>query len=342
MEQDGANASPQRPPRDRNLTDSPQAMQAPLVSIVLPTFGRLPYLRLSIDSVYRQTCAQWELIIADDGSDLDTREYLRSLESDSRIKLLWLAHSGIPAAVRNAALAEAQAPYVAFLDSDDLWAPVKLERQLQRLRSRSNCRWCYTGFSQIDPAGQRLLNAAHGTWQPVEGSIFEALVLGLWLPIRTPAVLATRELLEQAGGFDEAIRSGEDYDLWLRLALASEVTVLDEPLVQVRRHELNHSRNWELAYIGRDYSLAKLQDSLDARLRSLLRTERTRNALRLATLHASLGNHAAMARALWRSGAYSWTDPRWWYSLLKVPLRPHVPQQIVNAYRRHRRGASAS
>lgn len=341
MEQDGAYAPPERSARDRDLTDL-LTMQAPLVSIVLPTFGRLPYLRLSVDSVYRQSCAQWQLVIADDGSDPDTREYLRSLESDPRVKLLWLAHRGIPAAVRNAALAEVRAPYVAFLDSDDLWAPSKLERQLQRLQSRSDCRWCYTGFAQIDAAGQVLLNAAHGTWQPLEGAIFEALVVGPSLPIRTPAVLATRELLEQAGGFDAAIRSGEDYDLWLRLALASEVTVLDEPLVQVRRHELNHSQDWELAYIGRDYSLSKLQQSVDGRRRSLLRTERTRNALRLATLHASLGNHAAMARALLRSSPYSWTEPGWWCGLLKVPLRPHVPQQIVDAYRRRRRGANAS
>jgi len=317
-------------------------MPAPLVSIVLPTFGRLPYLRLTIDSVYRQTCSQWELIISDDGSDAETREYLRSLASDPRVKLVWLSHTGIPSAVRNAALAEAQAQYVAFLDSDDLWAPQKLERQLQRLRARPDCRWSYTGFTQIDAAGQPLVNAAHGTWQPLEGSIFDALVLGPSLPIRTPAVMAARELVERVGRFDESIRSGEDYDLWLRLALESEVAVLDEPLVQVRRHELNHSQDWEIAYIGRDYSLAKLQPSVDARRRSLLRVERTRNAVRLATIHASLGNHVAMARAMWRSGPYSWTDPHWWCGLLKVPLRPHVPQLIVDAYRRRRQRASAS
>src|SRR5882757_3402818 len=74
------------------------------------------------------------------------------------------------------------------------------------------------------------------------------------------------------GDFDETIRSGEDYDLWLRLALVSDVALLDEPLVQVRRHEANYSRNWEIAFTGRDHSLEKLQGTVDTDRRMLLRT----------------------------------------------------------------------
>jgi glycosyltransferase involved in cell wall biosynthesis len=317
-------------------------MQSPLASIILPTFERLQYLRLTVDCVHRQTCSDWELIVSDDGSGADTREYLRTLASDARVKLVWLPHSGIPAVVRNAALRVATGQYVAFLDSDDLWAPQKLARQLDVLQARPACRWSYTGFSQIDGDGRPLVNAPHGTWLPYEGSIFERLVVGPLLPIRTPAVLAERGLIEQAGGFDESIRSGEDYDLWLRLALRSEAAVVDEALVQVRRHEHNHSHDWESAFVGRDYSLAKLQRAVDPERRSLLRSERTRNALRLAATHASLGNHARMVRALWQSLPYSWVDPRWWYGLLKIPVRPHVPQVIVDAYRRRRRNADAS
>ena len=80
----------------------------PVVSIILPTFGRLQYLRPTVASVYRQTLRDWELIVADDGSDRETRGYLRTLEADSRVKLLWLTHTGIPALVRNAALREAR------------------------------------------------------------------------------------------------------------------------------------------------------------------------------------------------------------------------------------------
>ena len=131
------------------------SIQQPLVSIVLPTFGRLQYLRPTIDSIYRQTLQDWELVIADDGSDEETRAYLRTLESDSRVRPVWLAHSGIPAIVRNAALQAARGEYIAFIDSDDLWAPEKLARQVETLRARPTCGWSFTAVSHIDGFGRR-------------------------------------------------------------------------------------------------------------------------------------------------------------------------------------------
>jgi glycosyltransferase involved in cell wall biosynthesis len=308
----------------------------PVVSIILPTFGRLQYLRPTVASVYRQTLQDWELIVADDGSDTETRAYLRTLETDSRVTLLWLAHTGSPAIVRNAALRVARGEYVAFLDSDDLWAPEKLSRQVAILRSRPLCGWCYTAISHIDGSGQPLTEPVFGPWLPCDGAVFERLVTGP-VVIRTPSVLAARELVARAGGFDETIRCGEDYDLWLRLALLSDVALLDEPLIQVRRHEANHTRDWEIAFTGRDRSLGKLQGTVDMDRRMLLRKERTRNALTLAARHASLGEPAHMLRALYRALPYSWSSAHWWLALVKTPLRPYVPQRLVDTYRRRRR-----
>jgi glycosyltransferase involved in cell wall biosynthesis len=304
-----------------------------IVSVVLPTFNRLRFLQQTIESVYAQTIADWELIIADDGSDAETRGYLRTLETDSRVRLLLLTHTGIPAIVRNAALRDARGEYVAFLDSDDVWAPDKLAQQLAILRSRPTCGWCYTAILHIDGSGQSLTEPLFGPWLPCEGAIFERLVTGP-VVIRTPSVLAVRELIARAGGFDETIRSGEDYDLWLRLALMSDVALLDEPLVQVRRHEENYSRDWEIAFTGRDHSLEKLQAAVDIDRRALLRKERTRNALTLAARHASLGNPADMLRALYGALPYSWSNPLWWLALVKTPLRPYLPQRLVDAWRR--------
>jgi glycosyltransferase involved in cell wall biosynthesis len=312
------------------------SIQQPLVSIILPTFGRQKYLRPTVDCVYAQTLPDWELVIADDGSDEETRAYLRTLEGDGRVKLVWLTHTGIPAIVRNAALREARGKYLAFLDSDDLWSPEKLARQVANLRSHPACHWSYTAISHIDGSGRPLPEPVFGAWLPCEGAVFERLVTGP-VAIRTPSVLATRALIAQAGGFDETIRSGEDYDLWLRLALASEVALLDEPLVQVRRHDTNHSREWELAFVGRDHSLRKLQGVVDDKRRALLRAERIRNAMTLAATHASLGTRARAFRALFRALPYSWSSPLWWFALLKAPLRPYVPQRLVDAYRRRRR-----
>src|SRR5258708_32933603 len=124
-------------------------MTTPAISIILPTFNRLKYLRLAVDSVFAQTFADWELLIADDGSDEETRAYLKGLESLPRVKLIWLSHSGNPSAVRNAALRAARADYIAFLDSDDMWMSTKLERQIDVLRSSSHRRRIYSVYVRV-------------------------------------------------------------------------------------------------------------------------------------------------------------------------------------------------
>ena len=314
------------------------SIQQPLVSIILPTFGRLKYLRPAVASVFAQTLQDWELIIADDGSDEETRAYLRTLAGDCRIRLVWLAHSGTPAIVRNAALREAQGEYIAFLDSDDLWASRKLERQVETLRARVNCRWSYTAFLRVDASGDPLPEEAHRRWVPHEGDIFEQVVTGR-AAVRTPSVLATRQLIAQAGGFDEALLSAEDYDLWLRLALYSDVAIVDEPLVYVRYHEENHTREWQSAFAGRDRFLCGRQQLVDSARASLLREERVNNALQLAATHAQLGARRRMLRALWDSLPYSWTYPQWWLSGLGTVLRSQLPRRLLEFYRERRRSA---
>jgi glycosyltransferase involved in cell wall biosynthesis len=259
------------------MTAGGERSSVPIVSVVLPTFNRLKFLRPAVESVFAQTFTDWELVIADDGSDSETGEYLRSLANRPRVVVMWLSHTGRPAMVRNAALSRAAGEYIAFLDSDDLWAASKLEQQVGTLRARGNCRWCYTAFLRVDAGGTPLPEEARRPWVPYEGEIFEQVVTGR-ASIRTPSVLAARRLLEQAGGFDEELLSAEDYDLWLRLALYSEVAIVDEPLVYVRYHEENHTREWQSAYLGRDHSLSRRQALVDAARRPLLRAERVRNA----------------------------------------------------------------
>lgn len=317
---------------------APAISMRPAVSVVLPSFNRLRFLRPAIDSVCAQTFTAWELIIADDGSDLETRQYLQSLENAPPVTVVWLPHTGRPSIVRNAALRRAVGQYIAFLDSDDLWAPAKLERQIGTLRARPICRWSYTAFVDTDACGNPLPEEARRRWVPYEGDIFEQVATGR-AAIRTPSVLATRELIAQAGGFDEAMPAAEDYDLWLRLALYSEVAIVDEPLVHVRHHDENHSREWQSAYVGRDRSLSLCQQLVDSGRRSLLRKERMRNALKLAATHAERGAQGRMLRALWESLPYCWTYPQWWLGVFKAVLRPYLPRRVLELHRNRRRAA---
>lgn len=314
-------------------------MAAAIVSVVLPTFNRLRFLRPAVESLYAQTFTDWELIVADDGSGIETRQYLQSLANHPRVDVVWLSHTGRPAIVRNAALRRAGGEYVAFLDSDDLWAPTKLERQIETLRSRVNCRWSYTGFLRVDACGSPLPEEAQRHWWvPYEGDIFDQVATGR-AAIRTPSVLATRQLIAQAGGFDEAMLSAEDYDLWLRLALYSEVAIVDEPLVYVRYHDENHTREWLSAFVGRDRSLSLRQQLVDSGRRSLLRKERMRNALKHAAVHAELGAQGRMLRTLLESLPFCWTYPQWWLGALNGVLRLCLPRRMLEFQRKRRRTA---
>jgi len=310
-----------------------------LVSVIVPTFNRLQFLPEAIGSVFNQTFTDWELLIADDGSEERTREYLRSLGPDPRVTITWLSHTGSPAAVRNAALQKAKGEYVAFLDSDDIWESRKLERQIAKLRSRKHCQWSYTAFANVDKHGDPLPEDSRRRWTPCEGDIFDRMLRGE-VSIRTPSVLAARRLLIDAGAFDESMRSAEDYDLWLRLALRSEVVLLDESLVRIRAHEKNHSADWSSAYLGQDHTFKKLQAHVDPQRRKVLRRERARNALKLASGHARRRSAANAWRTLLRGLGFSWRYAEWWKLASRIALRTLLPEYILDGYRR-RRGRAA-
>src|SRR5262245_25447599 len=142
----------------------------PAVSVILPTFNRPKYLRAAIESVFNQTFADWELIVADDGSGEETRSYLLGL-AQTRVRTLWLPHTGNPSRVRNAAIKVAGGRYLAFLDSDDVWAPAKLTRQMAALEAHPDRLWSYTGCDRIDEDGRPLGGAGSDAWP--DGFILE-------------------------------------------------------------------------------------------------------------------------------------------------------------------------
>jgi len=295
-------------------------MAQPVVSIVMPTFNRLEFLPATIQSVLTQTLRQWELIIADDGSGEGTASYLETLTADERVHLLRLSHSGNPGVARNAAVAAARAPLLAFLDSDDLWMMNKLKRQVAELRINPQCGWSYTAFILVDGDGKPLESERKRPWTPYAGEIFTQTVRTT-ASIRVPSVLARTDLVREVGGFDEAIDCSEDYDLWMRLALRSPVCVVDEPLVRVRQHAGSDSREAGSAHRARDYSLHKLARHVTGEQRKLLAEERSRNSLAKAAEVAARGGRWRSVVVLCEGLPLGWRYPRWWYGAAKALAR---------------------
>src|SRR5882724_8655197 len=310
-----------------------QPPNMPSVSIIIPAFNRTKFLRLAIESAFAQTYADWEMIVADDGSDEETQQYLRSL-ADPKVRIVWLAHSGNPSLVRNAAAAVASGRYLAFLDSDDEWAPEKLEKQLAALHDRPQSRWSYTACRHVDENGELIPKKRLSATPAPEGWIFEQL-LTLKIGIAMPTVIAERGLFGEVGGFDERQRFGEFHDLCLRLALQGEVVVVREPLSSVRTHDEHYSSDQianEKGWLQLYQKMAGIAEQ--PRLRAHCARMRDETSLKLAAAHANLGDYRAACAALAHAVSFSWPYPSWWWGALKRVIRPIVPDVLAALHRR--------
>jgi len=264
----------------------------PVVSVVLPTYNRLPLLRLAIASVVGQTFGDWELIVADDGSTDDTRGYLETID-DPRVRSLSMEHRGDLTSARSAGLKHARGKWVAFLDSDDLWLPGKLALQLHRLAAQPECRWSYTGYSLIDTDGVSLPERSDRLPRPVSGDILEPLLrLKASTPVQT--MLVQRSLIDEIGGFDETIPIHSDYDFALRLAARSEVLALPDILTLVREHPDRTTSRLRLAELYAD----------QGRVFRKAAAATTDRKLRVLCLHQCVMQLAGQAAALSRERSH--------------------------------------
>ena len=312
----------------------------PAVSIIVPVFNRPKFLRAAIGSVFEQSFVDWELLIADDGSGPETQDYLRTLEDGRRVKVLWLAHRGNPAAVRNAALREATGEYVAFLDSDDLWMPEKLQRQIASLRDHDRCHWGYTGFTLMDGAGNPLTETRPKPRPARAGPMLDQLVREQVLVV-TPSVVVRRELIERMGGFNADLLVCEDYELWMRLASQSDVDYIDEPLVRVRRHgEHSFDDITCLSNLRRALEIVR-RSGVAPHLDEVLGKRRATISANLARGHALRRHRLRVLTTLSSSARYSWRYRDWWAGAFAATARAFAPRSALHAVRLCRRGGAA-
>jgi glycosyltransferase involved in cell wall biosynthesis len=197
-----------------------------LVSVIIPTCNRAPFLSDAIQSVLKQTYRDFELIVVDDGSTDNSREIVAAF--GARVRYFFQENKGVSAA-RNAGIRAAQGAFLAFLDSDDLWHKKKLAVQIESMQSDPLVKICYTNEIWLRNGTHLNQKKKH---QKFSGWIFEPM-LPLCL-ISASSILLAREVLDRVGVFDENLPVCEDYDLWLRLALSYPITFIDQPLITKR------------------------------------------------------------------------------------------------------------
>jgi glycosyltransferase involved in cell wall biosynthesis len=316
---------------------------AATVSIILPVFNRLHYLRAAVDSVLAQTFQDWELIIADDESGAETQQYMRDISASAgpRIKVLWLKHLGNPDAVRNVALREVQSPYVAFLDSDDLWLPRKLQAQLESMRSYGTREWSYTRCLFVDGAGQPLTGRSLPYPQVKDGWILESVLAGE-AAVAHSSFMATRQALAAVGGYPEDMPGIGDYELFARLALRSEIAFIDEPLVLLRHHEEHYFNDDVLALTELRYFFEKMRRlQVAPHMDALLRRRRAEVSAGLARGYSAAGRRLRVLTTLAASARYSWRYRQWWVGAMAAAARavspPWLWRRLRKAVHDHRR-----
>jgi len=225
--------------------------ELPQVSVIIPCFNREKYIQETVNSVLNQTYPNIEIVCVDDGCTDGTREILDSYGEKIRVfEHPGRVNKGQSAAI-NLGIQKSESDYVAILDSDDLFAPEKIEKQVKYLEDHPVVGYMYTNGYAIDKNGDTLYKTfTDGYIAPGDP---ETVLLEC--PLGTPSgYLVRRVVYERAGYFDESLRSSQDHDMAIRLAEIAEIGYLDEALWYKREHSdslssLQSERRWRMGFL---------------------------------------------------------------------------------------------
>jgi glycosyltransferase involved in cell wall biosynthesis len=229
----------------------------PLISVVIPTFNRARQVQAALRSVLAQTYPEFEVIVVDDGSADGTGQALETLISQegcngSRVRYFFRPNQGQSAA-RNMGIEKARGELVAFLDSDDIWLPEKLEWQVRALEQfKEKCRACITDARLVDNLGMDT-SAFRKSGKPYEETLgidFEAVrnLVKCRDPFWISTLLVHTDVVKQLGWFDDQLGYAEDHDFLFRLSLATSICYVNKPLALLDRSkspEGSNCRSWD-------------------------------------------------------------------------------------------------
>ena len=211
-------------------------MKNPLVSVVIPTYNRANTICRAIESTLGQTYENIELIIVDDGSTDDTHAKLAGY--GKRIRVIKQNNAG-PSVARNRGIEISTGEILTFLDSDDLWMPTKIERQvaiLEQVEKSVPCCLCNTIIRNSNGDERLSFDLARVYPRYDEGVWMNATeILSTRCIFFTQAVAIRRETLQKVGGFNESLLVMEDHEMALKLSLEGPWAYIQEPLVIYNR-----------------------------------------------------------------------------------------------------------
>jgi GT2 family glycosyltransferase len=321
----------------RRAASTERTSGRPVVSVVIPAYNSANFIGETLDSVFAQTFADYEVIVVNDGSP-DTLELERVLALYmNRIVYLKQENSG-PARARNEAIARAAGEYVAFLDSDDLWTPEYLAAQVRALNDDASLALVCADaelFGESIHAGQTFMQR----WPSEEPVTFEKL-LSMECAIITMCVVARKQALIDAGLFDERFVRSEDYDLWLRLAQRGARFAYQHRVLGHRRlHGASLASNEQALFESQievyQKLLATLELSPDERRAVERQIERSHAdlALHLGKREIMAGEYAQAAEALTRANLY-YHSHKLKLALISLRLAPRLLRRVYHLYQR--------
>ncbi len=279
-------------------------MSTPTVSVLIPSYNHERFLPHCMQSVFDQTYTDYEIVVVDDGSRDNSVQVLQSY--GDRLRLYVQENRGTYPTL-NRLVRESRGKYLAVLNSDDLWAPTKLEQQVAILDHKPEVGLVHTGGYFIDGEGTIQPGNPLGFEWPrtPSGNIIEALVR--CNKIIASSVLIRRECFERLGGFREDLFGSGDWEMWFRVALHYDIAFIDEPLTMYRVHGGNASFQHRRVY---EDDVKVRTETIHAHEADLWRRANSAQAMRLALAHsyaclgteyALLGDRSSARRAYLRS-----------------------------------------
>lgn len=212
------------------------------VSVIIPAFQAENHIVQAIESVLCQTYTPQEIIVVDDGSTDNTGSAVKRY--GDKVIYIYQNNSG-PASARNSAIHAAKSTWVAFLDSDDIWTPNKLELQFRLLKRNTHLQWAVSNFYYFNPAKnlqEVAIHAQHIRKQLINGAYLANLfdAMNDYMEFALDTYIIKRSVFEKAGLFREELRYSEDTDLFWRIAAHwPQIGYVNKPLTTYVQHENN-------------------------------------------------------------------------------------------------------